>query len=204
MDNSLLYAGYPSLLEGYTDASWISNTEDSSSTSGWVILLGRGAISWVSKKQTCIISSTMEYEYVALAATAFISIYCNSVAILVNAYSQMYSGKSGHLGVSHNIIHELIMNALVSIDYVMSQQNLTNHLMDGMTRDLVLKSAKGMGKSNIVTLDSKQSSPKEKEEAKITPVAAGSKRRVMAVLRRKAWPPHYETDQGVSSRRGMN
>ncbi|GJR07521.1 zinc finger, CCHC-type containing protein [Tanacetum coccineum] len=39
MDYSLTYTGYPSVLEGYTDASWISDTEDNSSTSGWVFLL---------------------------------------------------------------------------------------------------------------------------------------------------------------------
>ncbi|GJR60149.1 hypothetical protein Tco_1502311 [Tanacetum coccineum] len=52
----------------YSDASWINHVEDSSSTSGWVFLLGGGAISWASKKQTCITSSTMESEFVALAA----------------------------------------------------------------------------------------------------------------------------------------
>ncbi|GKC19341.1 hypothetical protein Tco_1021491 [Tanacetum coccineum] len=35
----LMYTGYPSVLEGYTDAKWISNTEDNSSTSGWVFLV---------------------------------------------------------------------------------------------------------------------------------------------------------------------
>ncbi|GJS33734.1 zinc finger, CCHC-type containing protein [Tanacetum coccineum] len=40
MDYSLTYISYPSVLEGYTDASWISNTEDNPSTSGWVFLLG--------------------------------------------------------------------------------------------------------------------------------------------------------------------
>nr|GEW33998.1 hypothetical protein [Tanacetum cinerariifolium] len=39
-----------------------------SSTSGWIFLLGGGAISWASKKPTCITSSTMESEFVALAA----------------------------------------------------------------------------------------------------------------------------------------
>ncbi|GKE00343.1 zinc finger, CCHC-type containing protein [Tanacetum coccineum] len=34
--------------------------KDSSSTSGWVFLLGGGAISWAFKKQTCINGSTME------------------------------------------------------------------------------------------------------------------------------------------------
>ncbi|GJZ69031.1 zinc finger, CCHC-type containing protein [Tanacetum coccineum] len=62
----LMYTGYPSMLEGYTDASWINNTEDNSSTSGWVFLLGGGAISWASKKQTCITGSTIESEFVAL------------------------------------------------------------------------------------------------------------------------------------------
>ncbi|GJX98417.1 zinc finger, CCHC-type containing protein [Tanacetum coccineum] len=58
------------VLEGYTDASWISNTKNNSSTSGWVFLLSGGAISWASKKQTCITGSIMESEFVALAATS--------------------------------------------------------------------------------------------------------------------------------------
>ncbi|GJU70482.1 zinc finger, CCHC-type containing protein [Tanacetum coccineum] len=120
MDYRLTYTGYPSVLEGYTNASWISNTEDNSSTSGWVFLLGGGAISWASKKQTCITGSTMESEFVALAAAgkeaewlknllleiplwvkpiAPISIRCDSAATLAKAYSQMYNGKSRHLGV---------------------------------------------------------------------------------------------------------
>ncbi|GKG43776.1 hypothetical protein Tco_0482869, partial [Tanacetum coccineum] len=45
MNYRLMYIGYHSVLEGYTDASWISNTEDNSSTSGSVFLLGGGAIS---------------------------------------------------------------------------------------------------------------------------------------------------------------
>ncbi|GJU68789.1 zinc finger, CCHC-type containing protein [Tanacetum coccineum] len=65
-DYGLSYVGYSSVLEGYSDASWINHVEDSSSTSGWVFLLGGGAISWASKKQTCITSSTMESEFVAL------------------------------------------------------------------------------------------------------------------------------------------
>ena len=173
MDYSNSYTGYPSVLEGYTDASWISNTEDNSSTSGWVFLLGGGAISWASKKQTCITSSTMESEFVALAAAgkeaewlknllleiplwskpiAPISIRCDSAATLAKAYSQMYNGKSRHLGVRHSMIRELIMNGVISIEFVRSQQNLADHLTKGLARDLVLKFAKGMGlKSNLVT-----------------------------------------------------
>nr|GEX00941.1 hypothetical protein [Tanacetum cinerariifolium] len=42
-------------------------SEDHTSTTGWVFLLGEGAISWASKKQTCITDLTMESEFVALA-----------------------------------------------------------------------------------------------------------------------------------------
>ncbi|GKF23189.1 hypothetical protein Tco_0075511 [Tanacetum coccineum] len=130
------------VLEGYTDASWISNTRDNLSTSGWVFLLGGGAISWSSKKQTCITGLTMESEFVALAADskeaewlknllleiplwskpiALIFIHCDSVATLAKAYSQMYNGKSRHLGVRHSMICELITNGVISIELVRSQ-----------------------------------------------------------------------------------
>nr|GEW58141.1 zinc finger, CCHC-type [Tanacetum cinerariifolium] len=110
----LSYVGYHSVLEGYSDTSWINHVEDSFSTSGWVFLLGGGAISWASKKQIRITGFTMEYEFVALAATgkeaewlrdliheipiwskpiAPISIRCDSFAILAKAYSQLYNGK---------------------------------------------------------------------------------------------------------------
>ncbi|GJZ70541.1 hypothetical protein Tco_0634091, partial [Tanacetum coccineum] len=120
----------------YSDASWINHVEDSSSTSRWVFLLGGGAISWASKKQTCITSSTIKSEFVALTAAgkeaewlrnliheiliwlkpiAPIFIHCDSVATLAKAYSQMYNGKSRHLGVRHSMIRELIMNDVISI-----------------------------------------------------------------------------------------
>ncbi|GJZ30276.1 hypothetical protein Tco_0575323 [Tanacetum coccineum] len=68
IDCILTNTGYPLVLEGYTDASWISNTEYNLSTSGWVFLLGGGVIYWATKKQTCITGSTMESEFVALVA----------------------------------------------------------------------------------------------------------------------------------------
>nr|GEV51059.1 zinc finger, CCHC-type [Tanacetum cinerariifolium] len=66
MDYGLSYVGFPSVLEGYSDASWITNLEDHTSTTGWVFLLGGGVISWASKKQTYITDSTMEAEFIAL------------------------------------------------------------------------------------------------------------------------------------------
>nr|GEV90342.1 zinc finger, CCHC-type [Tanacetum cinerariifolium] len=58
---------------------------------------------------------------------------------------------SRHLGVRHIMIRELIMNGVVSIEFVRSQQNLADHLSKRLAKDLVLKSAERMGlKSNQV------------------------------------------------------
>ncbi|GKA96878.1 hypothetical protein Tco_0818973 [Tanacetum coccineum] len=66
------------------------------------------------------------------------------------AYCHMYNGNFKDLGVRHNMIHELIMNGVVSILFVRSQQYLADQVMKGLARDLVIKSTKGMGlKSNL-------------------------------------------------------
>ncbi|GKC18350.1 zinc finger, CCHC-type containing protein [Tanacetum coccineum] len=143
MDYSLTYTGYPSILEGYTDVRWISNTEDNSSTSGWVFLL-----SAAGKEAEWLKNLLLEIPLWS-KPIAPISIRCDSAATLAKAYSQMYNGKSRHLGVRHSMIRELIMNGVISIEFVRSQQNLVDHLTKGLARDLVIKSAEGMGlKSN--------------------------------------------------------
>ena len=65
-DYGLHYTRYPVIVEGYSDVNWISNVKDSKSYSGYVFTLGGAAISWKSSKQTVIVGSTMECEFVAL------------------------------------------------------------------------------------------------------------------------------------------
>nr|GEV89757.1 zinc finger, CCHC-type [Tanacetum cinerariifolium] len=73
----------------------------------------------------------------------------DSVATLTKAYSQMYNEKSRHLGVRHSMIRELILNRVVSIEFVRSQQNLADHLTKRLARDLVIKSDEGMGLNGL-------------------------------------------------------
>ena len=163
---SLHYSKFPSILEGYTDASWISNLGDNLSTTGWVFTLGGGAISWGSKKQTCISHSTMEAEFIALAATgkeaewlrdllieiplikenvSTISIHCDSQATLARAYNRVYNGKSRHISLRHGYVRELIQRGVISISYVRTSENLADPFTKPLTRDLVAASSRGMG-----------------------------------------------------------
>nr|GEU81510.1 zinc finger, CCHC-type [Tanacetum cinerariifolium] len=83
------------------------------------------------------------------ATLKIIRLQAAGVATLEKAYSQMYNKKSRHLGVRHSMIRELITNGVISIEFVRSQQNLADHLTKGLAKDLVIKSAEGMGlKSN--------------------------------------------------------
>ena len=65
-DYALHYIEYPVVLEGNCDANWITGTQDTKSTSGYVFTLGGAAVSWKSSKQTCIARSAMESEFIAL------------------------------------------------------------------------------------------------------------------------------------------
>ncbi|CAI9761151.1 unnamed protein product [Fraxinus pennsylvanica] len=52
----LHYTKYPTVIEEYSDANWISDTKDSKSTSGFVFTLGGADISKKSSKQIVIAS----------------------------------------------------------------------------------------------------------------------------------------------------
>ncbi|GJU44190.1 hypothetical protein Tco_1201456 [Tanacetum coccineum] len=68
MDYGLEYSEDPSVLEGYTDASWITDQEDCVSMSGCIFILGEGVVSWESKKQSCLTDFTMAADFLALAS----------------------------------------------------------------------------------------------------------------------------------------
>ena len=110
-DYGLSYGRYPAVLEGYTDANWISSKKALKSTSGYIFTLAGVAVSWKSSKQTVITHSTMEAEFVALDKCAqeaeylrqflediprwpkpvtAIGIHCDSQSVIGRAQSVMY------------------------------------------------------------------------------------------------------------------
>jgi hypothetical protein len=57
-------------LEGYSDSDFAANRGDRISILGNVFFLAGGPISWMSKKQKSVATSTMEAEYMAMSACA--------------------------------------------------------------------------------------------------------------------------------------
>ena len=163
---ALHYNKYPAVIEGYSDANWITGSNDVKSTSGYVFILGGGAVSWKSSKQTCIARSTMESEFIALDKAGEeaewlrnfledipfwpkpvgpICIHCDSQAAIGRAGSVMYNGKSRHIRRRHNTIRQLLSSGIITIDYVKSSDNVSDPLTKGLVREAVERSSKGMG-----------------------------------------------------------
>jgi len=162
----LHYRREPGVLEGYSDASWISDTQDSKATSGYVFTLGGAAISWKSSKQTVITRSTMEAEFVALDKCGeeaewlrhfledipdwpkpipAICVHSDSQSAIGRAHNTMYNGKSRHIRRRHNTIRQLISTRVIVIDYIRSKDNIADPLTKGLNRDQVEKTSRGMG-----------------------------------------------------------
>ena len=118
-DYMLCYQGKKDLrLIDYSNADWEGDIDQSKSTSGYAFLLNDSAILWSSKKQSCVVLSTMEAEYVACSAatqdavwlrsflqhlkivkTALkpVTIFYDNTAALAVAKNPKYHGKTKHI-----------------------------------------------------------------------------------------------------------
>ncbi|GJX41931.1 retrovirus-related pol polyprotein from transposon TNT 1-94, partial [Tanacetum coccineum] len=163
---ALFYVRFPAVLEGYSYASRIIGSSDSKSTTGWIFTLGGGAVCWGSKKQTCITHSTMEAEFLALAAAGkeaewlrnmlldielwpqsmpAISLHCDSQSTLSRAYNKVYNGKSRHISLRHAYIKELISSGIIFIEYIRSCKNLADPFTKGLPKEIVFGTTREMG-----------------------------------------------------------
>ena len=68
-DMGLLYDGNEekTTCVVYLDANWAGDLDDRKSTSGYVFQISNAAISWRSKRQSCVGLPTAEAEYMYMA-----------------------------------------------------------------------------------------------------------------------------------------
>ena len=171
LNYGLYYTRYLAVLEGYSDANWISDTKDTKSTSGYVFTLGGAAVSWKSSKQTCIARSTMESKFIALDKAGeevewlrhfledmpmwmkpvpSICIHCDSKSAIGRTQSHMCNGKSRHIRRRHKTVRQLLSNGIISIDFIKSKENIADPLTKNLSREQVNCSSRGMGLKPII------------------------------------------------------
>ncbi|GKV29955.1 hypothetical protein SLEP1_g38828 [Rubroshorea leprosula] len=113
-------------LVGFTDSDYARDLDDRKSTSGFVFMLGSGAISWSSKKQPIVTLSTTEVEYVAATSCACqaiwlrrimeelelnqheaTSIYCDNSSTIKLSKNPVLDGRSKHIHVRYHFLRNL-------------------------------------------------------------------------------------------------
>ncbi|XP_071940012.1 uncharacterized protein [Coffea arabica] len=116
MNFGILYSGFPNVLEGYSDANWISDPNDTKSTSGYVFTLGGGAVAWKSARQTIIARSTRESEFIALELTGSEADWLRNFLVNIPPIKDLLSPVSIHCDCQAAIAIAKINLIIVKVD----------------------------------------------------------------------------------------
>ena len=145
----LLYGhGQKTDLVGYCDADWAGDVDTRHSTSGYIFQIGGGAVSWRSKKQTCVALSTAESEYIALASALQEAVWMrllmsnlngeevnsleptvvfedNTSAISISK-NQQFHGRTKHIDIKYHYVREQVAAKTILLEYCKSEDMLAD------------------------------------------------------------------------------
>ena len=145
-------------LVGFSDADWAGDPNDRKSTSGYIFVMNGGAISWKSRKQTCVALSTAEAEYVALASAAQETAWIrqllndlhhqqddptilyedNQAAVAISKNSQLHT-KMKHIAIRYHYVREKALDKTIDVQYCPTNDMVADILTKGLTLDKFLK-----------------------------------------------------------------
>ena len=142
----LVYSSRDLIPIRYIDSGFQSNKDSRKFTSGVVFSLGGGAIIWRSIKQTCVVDSTMEVEYVAACEVAKeavwlreflkelevipsmhepIKLYCDNNGAVANVKEPRNHCKGKHKRKFH-WVREIVNRGDVLVDKIAFVNNIVN------------------------------------------------------------------------------
>jgi hypothetical protein len=123
---------------GYSDSSWSDNTNTSQSTSGYIFIIGGGAIGWSSKRQNLVALSSTEAEYIGLSnagqqlcwlRTFFedigysqeipTTLFCNNQGAIILTKDPEYRTKTKHIQWKYHYIRDdVVAKGQAIIQYI--------------------------------------------------------------------------------------
>jgi hypothetical protein len=160
------YSGHPVVLEGYSDANWISDVDDIKATSEYVFTFRGGAVSWRSCRQTILTRSTMETELTALDTATIESKWLRELlmdlpvvekpvpAILLNCENQIVTVKvnnskdnmksSRHVKRRMKSVRKLQNSGVITVTYIQTDKNLAHPFTKGLSRNVIDSASREM------------------------------------------------------------
>jgi Reverse transcriptase (RNA-dependent DNA polymerase)/Integrase core domain/GAG-pre-integrase domain len=155
-DIGITYDGHKGLeMKAYSDADYATG-EDRKSISGMVITLGGGAVSYQSKKQSTVATSTTEAEYMAVANAVkeviWIQLllkelgryghvdgqdmlYSDNQAAIALAHNPEYHARTKHIDVQYHFIRECIENKVIKLEYCPTKEMVADAMTKALPRD---------------------------------------------------------------------
>ena len=153
-------------LHGYTDSSLGDQTDDRHSTSGYVLILSNGAISWSSRKQKTVAQNTTEAEYMAMTdatnQAAWYQSFLTELGYKVDdpiplhgdnkgaidlALNPVTGRRSKHIAIRHHVIREYIENDTISLICTPTAEMVADGFTKSLPRALLLQHNHDMGLS---------------------------------------------------------
>ncbi|EIN13264.1 hypothetical protein PUNSTDRAFT_59270 [Punctularia strigosozonata HHB-11173 SS5] len=149
----------------FVDADHGGNPDDGRSTSGFVLKIGSGAVSWSSKPQTTVALSTTEAEYVAACyagrevlwlrnllselgfeATAAPSrLRIDNQSAISVAKNPEHHGRMKHLDLAFYWLRDTVEAGLITVDYIPRSQMPADALTKALGAAKVAECARMMG-----------------------------------------------------------
>ena len=166
MDVKLTYAPDPkskSLFTTYSDADFAGNADNLRSTSGYVVKMGTGAVSWASRLQTINTLSTTEAEYVsAVSATQEIlwlrnlftemgfsatdlPLCIDNMSALSVAKNPEHHGRMKHLDLRFYWLRDVVASGTVSVLHVPTDLQAADILTKALGRVKVMSAREQLG-----------------------------------------------------------
>jgi hypothetical protein len=174
MDYKLTYGGTTDKSQslhfhGFCDSDWGSNVDDRRSVTGYVFMLGGGAVSWQSKKQPTVALSSVEAEYMAATQATReamwwrkllheLGIQSSPTIIIIRSDSQgsialsknpEHHARSKHIDIRHHFVREQVAAGVVALQYVPTQEMLADVLTKPLSRDQHVKLVHEMGVHSV-------------------------------------------------------
>ena len=131
-------------LEGYTDSDFAGYKIDRKSTSGSCQFLGRRLVSWQSKKQNSVSTSTAEAEYIAAGSCCAqilwmrnqlrdyglmlkkIPIYCDNTSAIAISNNPVQHSRTKHIDIRYHFLREHVMNGTVELHFVPTEDQVAD------------------------------------------------------------------------------
>ena len=152
----LTYAKDGGDIKGYVDADF-ANEDGRKSISGYVIMLAGCAISWGSRKQSLVTTSTAEAEYVAISdsskvvirmlriskflgeLTSEMVIYEDNQACIATVKNEKIPQRTKHIDVKYHHIRELVQTKKFDVQYIKTRGQLADLFTKNLGRSIFEK-----------------------------------------------------------------